>query len=653
MKSPGVFFFFFKDPATTEIYTLSLHDALPISEARMTSVAMALLDGIDHDTVDFRATYDGEESEPVVLPSKFPNLLANGAAGIAVGMATSIPPHNVGEICDALKHLIKTPNATIEKLVDFMPGPDFPTGGELVENRDVIVEAYKTGRGGFRVRAKWEVEDLGRGTYQIVVTEIPYQVQKSKLIERIAELINNKHLPILTDVRDESAEDIRVVLEPKTGKVEAAMLMEQMFRMTDLESRFSLNMNVLNAERTPGVMNLREVLWAFLEHRMDVLVRRSNFHLGQIERRLEILGGMLIAYLNLDEVIRIIREEDNAKEHMIKAFKLTDTQAEAILNMRLRQLRKLEEMEIKTENDALKGEQKALQTLLNDEGMRWQSITDEVAEIKANFGAKTELGKRRTVIGCAPTAVVVPLEAMIEREPITVVCSQQGWIRAIKGHLTDEQTKDLKFKEGDKARFAFNAQTTDKVLAFATNGRFYTLGCDKLPGGRGHGEPLRLMVDLPNDADLTALLVHVPGRKLLVASDAGRGFIVPEDDVLAQTKNGKQVLNVGGGEEAATCNIIPDGADHVACVGSNRKIIVFPLDDMPEMGRGKGVILQKYKKGGGAELRDVKAFTLADGLSFPFGSGWRTETELARWLGKRAQAGAMAPRGFPTSNRFS
>lgn len=627
--------------------------AMRYTEARMTQVAMALLDGIDLETVDFRPTYDGEESEPVVLPSNFPNLLANGSAGIAVGMATSIPPHNVSELCDALKHLIKTPNATIEKLVSFVQGPDFPTGGTLVETREAVIEAYKTGRGGFRVRAKWEVEDQGRGTYQIVVTEIPYQVQKSKLIERIAELINAKSLPILTDVRDESAEDIRVVLEPRTGKVEAEMLMEQLFRMTDLENRFSLNMNVLNAENTPGVMNLREVLWAFLEHRMDVLIRRSNFRLGQIDKRLEILSGMLIAFLNLDEVIRIIREEDHPKAAMIEAFKLTDTQAEAILNMRLRQLRKLEEMEIKTENKALTAEKKDLKALLKDEALRWSTISTEVGEIKKAFGDKTELGKRRTVIGDAPTAVIVPLEAMIEREPITVVCSDKGWLRAVKGHITDEQIKDLKFKEGDKGRFTFHAQTTDKVLVFATNGRFYTLPCDKLPGGRGHGEPLRLMVDLPNDADITKMMPHVPGRKLIVASDAGRGFVVPEDDVLAQTKNGKQVLNVGAGEEAATCIIVPDGADHVAAVGSNRKIIIFPLDEMPEMTRGKGVILQRYKKGGGAVLRDVQAFTLTEGLVFPFGTGWRTETDLLKWLGKRAQSGSMAPRGFPTSNRFS
>ena len=627
--------------------------AMRYTEARMTAVAMALLEDIDAGTVDFRSTYDGEDEEPQVLPANFPNLLANGAAGIAVGMATSIPPHNVGELCDALKHLIKFPNARIDKLVDFIPGPDFPTGGVLVENRDTIVEAYKTGRGGFRVRARWETEDLGRGTYQIVVTEIPYQVQKSKLIEKVAELITTKKLPILTDVRDESAEDIRIVLEPKTGKVEPDMLMEQLFKLTDLESRFPLNMNVLNAETTPGVMNLREVLWAFLEHRMDVLVRRSKTRVEQIERRLEILGGMLIAFLNLDEVIRIIREEDHPKQELIKVFKLTDVQAEAILNMRLRQLRKLEEMEIKAENDALTQEKKELNKLLKTEDLRWKAITGEVDEIKKQFGPKTDIGRRRTEIGEAPSAVIVPLEAMIEREPVTVVCSEKGWVRAIKGHLTDEQIADLKFKEGDKGRFALPAQTTDKLLVFATNGRFYTLACDKLPGGRGHGEPLRLMMDLPNDADVVQFLVHAPQRKLLVASDAGRGFIVPEDEVIAQTKNGKQVLNVGGGEEAATCTIVPEGADHIAAVGSNRKIIIFPMDDMPEMTRGKGVILQRYKKGGGAVLRDAKAFKLEDGLAFRFGQGWRTETELLRWIGKRAQAGAMAPRGFPTSNRFS
>ncbi len=627
--------------------------AMRYTEARLTAVAMALLEGIDQDTVDFRSTYDGEEDEPQVLPANFPNLLANGAAGIAVGMATSIPPHNVGELCDALKYLIKHPEAPIDKLVSFIPGPDFPTGGTLVENRDAIITAYETGRGGFRVRAKWETEDLGRGTYQIVVTEIPYQVQKSKLIEKIAEMITSKKLPILSDVRDESAEDIRIVLEPRTGKIDAEILMEQLYRLSDLESRYPLNMNVLDKHNTPGVMDLRTVLWAFLEHRMEVLERRTAHRLRQIDKRLEVLGGMLIAFLNLDEVIRIIRETDNAKAELIQAFKLSDVQAEAILNMRLRQLRKLEEIEIRTENKALSAEKIQLNTLLQDQGLRWKAIDAEIAEIKSSFGGKTEIGRRRTVIGAAPSGIIVPMEAMIEREPVTVVCSQKGWLRAIKGHLTAQQITELKFKEGDKGRFAIAAQTTDKVLVFATNGRFYTLACDKLPGGRGHGEPLRLMADMPNDADVCVLMTHVPGRRLIVASDAGRGFIVPENEVLAQTKNGKQVLNVGATEEAVRCVVVPEDADHVAVVGSNRKIVIFPLQDMPVMTRGKGVILQKYKKGGGAILRDVKAFALAEGLTFRFSSGRRTETDLVRWLAKRAGAGALAPRGFPASNRFS
>jgi len=626
--------------------------AMRYTEARMTPVAMAILDGIDQNTVDFRPTYDGEENEPVVMPANFPNLLANGAAGIAVGMATSIPPHNVGELCDALKHLIRHPGASIDKLVDFIHGPDFPTGGEVAENRDTIVQAYTTGRGGFRVRASWVREDLGRGTYQIVITEIPYQVQKSRLIEKIAELITSKRLPILTDIRDESAEDIRVVLEPRTGKVDAEMLMEQLYRLSDLESRFSLNMNVLDADNTPRVMDLGDILRAYLDHRQVVLQRRCQHRLAQIAHRLEVLGGMLVAYLNLDEVIRIIREEDHAKAVLKATFKLTDVQVESILNMRLRQLRKLEEMEIRTENEALVGEQAELTTLLGDEVLRWASIVAEINAIKENFGPKTAIGKRRTRISAAPSALVVPLEAMIEREPITVVSSEKGWIRVIKGHLSADQIKDLKYKEGDKGRFAITAHTTDKLLVFATNGRFYTLGCDKLPGGRGQGEPLRLMVDLPNDADVTRMLVHVPGRKLLVASDSAHGFIVPEDDVLAQTKSGKVVLNVMAGAEATACHIIPDGADSVAVIGSNRKIVVFGLDEIAQMSRGKGVILQRYKKAGGAVLRDVKAFKAADGLAFRFGSGWRTETDLVRWRGKRAGAGTLAPRGFPTSNTF-
>ena len=627
--------------------------AMRYTEARLTDVAMTLLRGIDEDAVDFRPTYDGEESEPQVLPAAFPNILANGAAGIAVGMATSIPPHNVSELCDALKHLIKFPNATVGKLVDFIPGPDFPTGGILVEDRASIVDAYKTGRGGFRVRAKWETEKAGHGTWNIVITEIPYQVQKSRLIEKIAELIQNKKLPIVNDIRDESAEDIRIVIEPKSRAVEAEMLMEQLFKLTDLEQRFSLNMNVLDAENTPGVMNLREVLSAFLEHRHVVLKRRSKFRLGKIEHRLEILGGQLIAFLNLDKVIKIIRNEDEPKPKLMKAFKLSEVQAEAILNMRLRQLRKLEEMEIKTEHDALSKEKKELNSLLKNEDKRWKVIGDEIDEIKKAYGQKTELGKRRTVIGEAPTAIVVPLEAMIEREPVSVVCSEKGWIRAIRGHV--EKGSDLKFKEGDKLKFMLHAQTTDKLLVFATNGRFYTIGCDKLPGGRGHGEPLRLMIDMQGDHDVASMMIFEPEREIMVASDAGRGFIVPSDDVVAQTKNGKQVLNLGNGEEAAACSYVREDADSLAVIGSNHKLLIFDIEDMPIMSRGRGVILQRYKKGGNAVLRDVKAFVMDEGLSYPYAGGERVEPkkELKKWVGKRAGAGLKAMRGFPTSNRFT
>ncbi len=627
--------------------------AMRYTEARMTDVAMSLLNGIDEDAVDFRPTYDGEESEPMVLPAAFPNILANGSAGIAVGMATSIPPHNVSEICDALKHLIKFPNATARKLVDFIPGPDFPTGGTLVEDRASVIDAYKTGRGGFKIRAKWETEKTGHGTWQIIITEIPYQVQKSRLIEKIAELIQNKKLPIVNDIMDESAEDIRVVIEPKSRSIDPEMLMEQLFKMTDLEQRFSLNMNVLDAENTPGVMNLRDVLNAFLEHRHVVLKRRTKFRLGKIEHRLEILGGQLVAFLNLDKVIKIIRNEDEPKPKLMKAFKLSDIQADAILNMRLRQLRKLEEMEIKTEHDSLSKEKKSLNSLLRFEDKRWKIIGDEIDEIKKTYGPKTELGKRRTVIGEAPTAVVVPLEAMIEREPITVVCSEKGWIRAIRGHV--EKTSDLKFKEGDKLKFSIHAETTNKLLVFATNGRFYTVGCDKLPGGRGHGEPLRLMIDMQGDHDVASMMLFAPEREIMVASDAGRGFIVPSDDVIAQTKNGKQVLNLGQGEEAATCSYVPEYADALAVIGSNHKLLIFDIEDMPIMSRGRGVILQRYKKGGNAVLRDVKAFAMDDGLSYPYSGGERVEPkkDIKKWVGKRAGAGLKAMRGFPTSNRFT
>ncbi|MEX2311141.1 MAG: DNA topoisomerase IV subunit A, partial [Rhodospirillales bacterium] len=485
--------------------------AMRYTEARMTVIAEMLLRDIDQDTVDFRPTYDGEESEPVVLPSAFPNLLANGSAGIAVGMATSIPPHNATELANALLHLIKFPNAGIDKLLEFIPGPDFPTGGELVEKPESIREAYLTGRGSFRQRATWEVEDLGRGTWQIVVTEIPYQVQKSKLIERIAELIQNKKLPFLTDVRDESAEDVRLVLEPRSKNVEAEMLMQGLFRLTDLENRFSLNMNVLDATQTPRVMSLRDVLLAFLDHRFEVLVRRSKNRLGKIEARLEVLDGYLIVFLNLDEVIRIIREEDHPKQSLIETFRLTENQAEAILNMRLRSLRKLEEMELRTEHDKLSAEKSELEALLEDEELRRTAISDEIREMKKALQKLPKLSDRRTRIGEAKELPDMPLEAMIDKEPITVICSEKGWIRALKGHA--EENGSEKYKDGDRGRFWITAETTDKLVLFATNGRFYTIGCDKLPRGRGHGEPVRLMIDLGNDQDIVSLFVHKPGRK--------------------------------------------------------------------------------------------------------------------------------------------
>ena len=621
--------------------------AMRYTEARLTETAQRLLEGIDEDAVDFRATYDGEGAEPIVLPANFPNLLANGAAGIAVGMATSIPPHNVAEICDALLHLIKTPNATIAKLIDYMPGPDFPTGGVLCESRETVLEAYKTGRGSFRVRAKYEVEKIKGGGYQVVITGVPYQVQKAKLVERIAELMHNRKLTLLEDVHDESTTEVRLVLVPKSRNVDPDHLMESLFRQTDLETRISLNMNVLDGGLVPRVMNLREVLQAFLDHRHDVLVRRSKHRLGKIEQRLEILDGLLIAYLNIDEVIRIIREEDDPKAELMTTFKLSDTQAEAILNMRLRHLRKLEEMEIRNEHGALTQERKDINKLLKDTDLRWQRIAAEIGEIRKDYGPATPLGRRRTELGAAPSAVVIPLEAMIEREPVTVICSDKGWIRAARGHLPD--IADIKYKEGDRERFAFHAQTTDKLIIFATNGRFYTIGVDKLPGGRGFGEPLSLMIELGNEHGVVVLTVQDPERKLLVASTDGRGFIVAEREVAAQTRAGKQVLNVSGDVEAAVCS--PVTGDSVAVVGENRKLLIFPLAELPEMTRGRGVMLQRYGTGGG--LADAVTFDSKEGLPWRIGDRTRVETDLKDWTGKRAQAGRKAPRGFPKNNRFS
>ncbi len=621
--------------------------AMRYTEARLTEVAEALLKDLDQDTVDFQPNYDGSEQEPTLLPAAFPNLLANGSEGIAVGMATSIPPHNAGELCDAMTYLIKHPNASNEKLADFVQGPDFPTGGTLVETRQNILSAYETGKGSFRLRSKWETEDLGRGQYQIVITEIPYQVQKSRLIEKIADLFKAKRLSLLGDIRDESAEDIRIVLEPKTRAVEAEMLMESLFRLTELEVRVQLNMNVLDKHHVPRVMSLRDVLQAFLDHRQVVLVRRSNYRLDKIDRRLEVLDGLLIAYLNLDEVIRMIREEDDAKAIMMKKWNLSDMQVEAILNMRLRSLRKLEEIEIRTEHDKLSAEKAGLQELLADESLQWKAILDEIKETKKRFGQATELGARRTDFGDAPApGKVISIEAFVEKEPITILCSQKGWIRALKGHSADVEA--AKYKEGDSGKFVVYAQTTDKLLILTTDGKFFTLGCDKLPGGKGHGEPLNLMVDVEENAEPLAVFVHQPERRLLLASDKGKGFLVAEEDVLAQTKSGKQVLNLPKGAKALLCK--PAEGDHVAIIGKNRKLLVFKKDELPTMKRGQGVILQKYQAGG--SVADIKCFAMEEGLSWKLGVNTRTETDLTAWLGKRASAGRLPPVGFPRNNSF-
>jgi topoisomerase-4 subunit A len=628
------------------------------TEARMTDVAALLLEGIDQDAVDFRPTYNEEDDEPTVLPGAFPNLLANGASGIAVGMATSIPPHNAHELCDAALYLIKNPGAPVEDLLadpahperGGIEGPDFPTGGVIVESRASMLETYRTGRGGFRVRAKWETEDLGRGGYQIIVTQIPFQVQKSRLIEKIAELLIARRLPLLEDVRDESAEDIRLVLVPKSRTVDATLLMESLFKLTELESRIPLNMNVLSQGKVPKVMALNEVLTEWLDHRKDVLVRRSKFRLAAIDRRLEILGGLLIAYLNLDEVIRIIREEDEPKPVLIERFTLTDNQAEAILNMRLRNLRKLEEFEIRKEHETLSAEKAEIEALLASDDKQWQTVAWEIGEVKKKYAKATELGRRRTVFSDAPEADVEAIQqAMIEKEPITVVISEKGWIRALKGHISD--TSSLTFKEGDGLKVAFPAQTTDKILLVTTGGKVYTLGGDKLPGGRGHGEPLRIMVDMENDQDVLTAFVHDASRKLIFVSTAGNGFIVPEGEVVANTRKGKQVMNVGMPDEAKL--VVPVSGDHVAVVGENRKLLVFPLAQIPEMNRGKGVRLQRYKDGG---ISDVKFFTMAEGLTWADSAGrtfTKTKEELVEWQGDRASAGRLVPKGFPRSGKFS
>jgi topoisomerase-4 subunit A len=624
--------------------------AMRYTEARLTEVARLLLDGIDEDAVDFRPTYDGSEEEPVVLPGAFPNLLANGAQGIAVGMATSIPPHNAAELCDAALFLIDNPNARSKTLMKYVPGPDFPTGGLIVDPREEIAEAYVTGRGSFRVRARWTKEDAGRGTYSVVITEIPWLVQKSRLVERIAELLNDKKLPLVADVRDESAEDIRLVIEPRARTVDPELLMESLFKLTELESRIPLNMNVLMKGRIPKVVGLAEALREWLDHRRDVLLRRSNFRLRQIDARIEVLGGYLVAYLNLDKVIAIIRNEDEPKPVLMKTFKLTDVQADAILNMRLRNLRKLEEMEIKTEDKALRTERKALTELLGSEKEQWKKVADEIRQVRETFGPKTPLGKRRTGFAAAPEHDEAAIEeAMVVREPITVVVSQKGWIRALRGTVTD--LAGVAFKSDDGLKFSFAAETTSKITIFATNGRFYTVEAGKLPGGRGHGEPVRLLVDLEQDSDLVAVFPFVGGRKFLVASHQGRGFVVAEDECVANTRKGKQVLNVKMPDEARAVSVVE--GELVATIGENRKLLVFGIEQLPEMVRGSGVRLQRYKDGG---LSDAKTFKAEDGLGWTDGAGRAfslTLKELADWRGNRADAGRIAPKGFPRSNRFA
>jgi topoisomerase-4 subunit A len=625
--------------------------AMRYTESRMTDVAMRLLEGIDEDAVNFKPTYDGSGEEPVVLPSNFPNLLANGSTGIAVGMATSVPPHNVAELCEAALHLINVnPKASAEELMRFVPGPDFPTGGILIESPASIAQAYATGRGAFRLRARWNREEKGRGVYQIIVTEIPYGVQKSKLVEKIAELLLAKKLPLLKDVRDESADDIRLVLEPRAGTVDAALLMEQLFRSSELEQRIPLNLNVLDHGTVPKVMSLNEALRAWLEHRKDVLVRRTRHRLAEIARRLEVLDGYIIAFLNLDEVIRIIREEDEPKKVLIATFNLTDNQAEAILNMRLRSLRKLEEMELRQEHKTLTEEQGHLNALLASDKRQWGEITKQVNELKKAYGPDTPLGRRRTALGEAPTHDIADIEvSMIEREPITVILSEKGWIRALKGHA--DEADDKGFKAGDKLKLLLKAETTDKLLLLTTGGKVLTLSGDRLPGGRGQGEPVRLMVDVEEGQDIVDLFVYRPGEKRLIASLKGNGFVVAEDELVANTRKGKQILNVSGDDEARL--IAPVAGDMVAVIGQNRKLLIFPLAQLPTMSRGKGVRVQKYKDGG---VADLKTFDSSGGLSWTDSSGRtfvKSLEDIKDWIGERAQAGRQPPNGFPRSNKFA
>ena len=620
--------------------------AMRYTEARLTDVASSILEGIDEDTVDFKETYDGEDKEPIVMPSTIPNLLANGGEGIAVGMACSIPPHNLEELCRALLHLIKFPNASLKKMIEFIPGPDFPTGGILVETKEMILAAYTTGRGGFRVRSRWSVEKQSRGQYLIVINEIPYQIQKSRLIEKIAELLLAKKLPFLEDIRDESAEDIRIVLEPRKRSLDPKIVMEQMFRLTDLETRISLNMNVLDSENTPKVMNIKEVLSAFLSHRHVVLMRRTQFRLNKIDHRIEVLEGYLAAYLNLDEVIRIIREQDNPKKQLIIAFSLTEVQAEAILNMRLRSLRKLEEIELRAEHKELSTERVGLKKLQSDDIIQWVTISEEIKETKKRFSAKTnsEYG-RRTSIEDVIEKIEIPDDIFIEKEPITIIFSNKNWIKTSKSHI--DLSGGIKFKDGDSSKFIFHAESTDKVVFFASNGRFFTIQADKLPSGRGFGSPLRLMIDLPNEEEIISVFSFKENVKYIIASESGRGFIVKSEDLIAQTKNGKQILNLKQEDQAVA--ITEYLGSSVAVIGINRKLLVFESSEIPEMSKGRGVILQKFKDGG---ISDITSFDPKNGLSWKIGDKIRIEKELTPWIGKRSQSGRLAPKGFAKSNKF-
>ena len=619
--------------------------AMRYTEARLTEFAMDLMDGLNDDAVDFMDTYDGEDSEPVVMPAMVPNLLCNGSMGIAVGMATNIPPHNLSEISDALLYLIENPDCDDEPLVRRLKGPDFPTGGVIVDSFDTILNNYKQGKGSFRIRAKWTTEDLGHGQYQIVVTEIPYQVIKSKLIEKIAELLLNKKLPFLSDVRDESAQDVRIVLEPKNRTVDAAMLMEQLFRQTDLEAKFNMNMNVLDLDCVPRVMSIKEVLHDYLVHRNDVLLRKIKFRLSKINARLEILEGYLTAYLNLDEIIRIIREEDEPKKVMMAEFKLTDNQAEAILNMKLRNLRKLDEEQINAEHSDLLEEKAKLEILHDDESQRWKAIAEEIKKTKEKYSKKTALGRRRTEFAEAPADIDVPVEALIEKEPITVILSQKGWIRCIKGHV--DLNDDFKFKDDDALLYAIHAQTTDKIVLLDNKGKFFNVAAKDIPSGRGFGQPVRLMIDLANNDEVISMFVYEQGVNYLIASDKGYGFIVDENHLLAQTRSGRKIMNVADGENMKFC--LPMTGDYVAVVGENRRLLVFKAEEIPTMARGHGVLLQKYKDG---NISDIQIFKGEDGFSYNRAGGTSTEKELIGWLGHRAQIGKVVPFGFPKSNKF-